>query len=77
MRSDRWLGPVIALVAAVWLVLFYLYIPGAQNEGEPGPRAFPIVLGVSLLGLGILMTVTAFARGRKAAVDRGNTGDAA
>ena len=68
MRSDRWLGPVIVVVAAVWLVLSYLYIPGSQSEGEPGPRAFPVVLGVSLLGLGILMTVTAFARGGKADV---------
>lgn len=68
MRSDRWLGPVIVLVAAVWLALSYLYIPGSQNEGEPGPRAFPVVLGVSLLGLGILMSVTAVARRGKADV---------
>ncbi len=68
MRSDRWLGPVIALMASGWLVLAYMYIPGAQSEGEPGPRAFPIVLGVSLLGLGILMTVTAWANRRKAAM---------
>ncbi len=69
MRSDRWLGPIIALVALAWLVLVYMYIPGSRNEGEPGPRAFPIVLGASLLGLGILMTVSALTTGRKAAAD--------
>lgn len=58
MRSDRWLGPVIALLALVWLVLVYMYIPGSRNVGEPGPRAFPIVLGSSLFVLGILMTVS-------------------
>jgi putative tricarboxylic transport membrane protein len=67
MRSDRWLGPVIALAALTWLVLVYMYIPAARTEGEPGPRAFPIVLGVSLLGIGILMTVTALTKGQKAA----------
>ena len=70
MRSDRWLGPVIALAALVWLVLVYQYIPAARNEGEPGPRAFPIVLGVSLLGIGILMTVTALSKKRQAVADK-------
>ena len=67
MRSDRWLGPVIALLAVAWLVLVYMYIPGARNPGEPGPRAFPIVLGVALLGIGVLMTVAAFRPKREAA----------
>lgn len=57
MRLDRWLGPGIALLALVWLWLSYTYIPGARGEGEPGPRAFPIVLGVTLLGLGILLSI--------------------
>ena len=70
MRSDRWLGPVIALAALVWLVLVFQYIPAARNEGEPGPRAFPIVLGVSLLGIGILMTVTALSKKRQAVADK-------
>lgn len=65
MRSDRWLGPVITLLALVWLVLVYAYIPAARNPGEPGPRAFPIVLGIALLGIGILITVSAYVPGRK------------
>jgi len=70
MRSDRWLGPVLALLALGWLALVYAYIPGSRNEGEPGPRAFPILLGVSLLGIGILMTVSALAKGGKTAADK-------
>lgn len=66
MRSDRWLGPLIMLLALLWLVLIYQYIPGSRGEGEPGPRAFPIVLGVVLFGLGVLITVSAVSTGRKA-----------
>lgn len=66
MRSDRWLGPLIMLLALLWLVLIYQYIPGSRGEGEPGPRAFPVVLGVVLLGLGVLITVSAVSTGRKA-----------
>lgn len=66
MRSDRWVGPVITLLALVWLVLVYEYIPAASNPGETGPRGFPIVLGIALLGIGILITVSAYIPGRKA-----------
>jgi putative tricarboxylic transport membrane protein len=69
MRLDRWLGPCITLLALIWLWLAYTYIPGARGEGEPGPRAFPVVLGAMLAGLGILITVTAFRPVSKAAAD--------
>lgn len=59
-RVDRWLGPCLIGLAAIWLWLVYTYIPGARGEGEPGPRAFPVLLGFVLLGLGGLITVTAF-----------------
>ncbi len=62
MRLDRWLGPCIALLALVWLWLSYTYIPGARGEGEPGPRAFPIVLGVTLLGIGLIISIAAWTR---------------
>lgn len=67
MRLDRWLGPCITLLALIWLWLVYTYIPDARGEGEPGPRAFPIVLGAMLAGLGLLMTVAAFSPGTKTA----------
>ena len=59
-RLDRWLGPSLTLLALAWLWLAYTYIPGARAEGEPGPRAFPVLLGMLLAGLGIVMTGTAF-----------------
>lgn len=66
MRSDRWLGPLMMLLALLWLVLVYQYIPSSREEGELGPRAFPVVLGVALLGLGGLITASAVTNGRKA-----------
>lgn len=63
-RLDRWLGPGLILLAAVWLWLSYAYIPGARGEGEPGPRAFPVLLGIVLAGLGALMTFSAWSRAR-------------
>lgn len=65
MRSDRWLGPLIVLMALAWLVLIYTYIPGARNAGEPGPRGFPLVLGIALAGVGLLITMSAYGTGRK------------
>jgi len=70
MRLDRWLGPCIMVLALGWLWLAYTYIPSARSEGEPGPRAFPVLLGAVLVGLGAMMTVSAFAPGkRKKAAD--------
>jgi putative tricarboxylic transport membrane protein len=60
-RVDRWLGPGLALTALVWLWLCYAYIPGARSEGEPGPRAFPVLLGIVLAGLGLAIALSAFA----------------
>ncbi len=62
MRLDRWLGPGIVLLAVTWLWLAYIYIPGARGEGEPGPRAFPIVLGATLLGVGLIISFAAWTR---------------
>ena len=51
MRSDRWLGPLLSVLSLGWLFLAYLYIPASNTPGEPGPRAFPNVLGYALLTL--------------------------
>lgn len=66
-RLDRWLGPCLMALALAWLWLAYIYIPGARGEGEPGPRAFPILLGVVLAGLGAMMTAGGFGAGRREA----------
>lgn len=63
-RLDRWLGPCLMLLAVVWLWLAYEYIPGARSEAEPGPRAFPVLLGAALFGLGLIVTVSAFLSAR-------------
>ncbi|MDP3225250.1 MAG: tripartite tricarboxylate transporter TctB family protein [Rubrivivax sp.] len=75
MRSDRWLGPLLSLLSLGWLVLAYLYIPASNVPGEPGPRAFPNVLGYALLMLGLVMTVSGFSRRREAAPAKANAGD--
>lgn len=66
-RLDRWLGPCLIVLALIWLALAYAYIPGARGEGEPGPRAFPILLGLVLAGLGAMMTAAAFGAVRRQA----------
>jgi hypothetical protein len=62
MRLDRWLGPCITILALVWLWLVYTYIPAARVESEPGPRAFPVVLGATMLGLGLAISFAAWLR---------------
>lgn len=62
MRSDRWLGPLLSVLSLGWLLLAYLYVPASNVPGEPGPRAFPNVLGYALLTLGLMMTVSGFSR---------------
>jgi len=59
-RLDRWLGPCLMVLAVIWLALAYAYIPGARSEAEPGPRAFPLLLGAVLFCLGGLITVSSF-----------------
>jgi len=64
-RVDRWLGPCLVLTALLWLWLCYVYIPGARSQGEPGPRAFPVLLGIALAGLGMAIAVSALAASGK------------
>lgn len=64
-RLDRWLGPCLMLLAVIWLGLAFAYIPGARSDTEPGPRAFPVLLGAVLFGLGAVMTVSAFLASRR------------
>lgn len=70
-RLDRWLGPSLTLLALGWLWLVYTYIPAARAEGEPGPRAFPILLGCFLGALGVIMTASALLSGRGDPPSRG------
>ncbi|MEY3612987.1 MAG: hypothetical protein RJB14_2709 [Pseudomonadota bacterium] len=62
MRSHRFLGPLLSVFSVAWLWLTFQYIPASNTPGEPGPQAFPIVLGCALLLLGLSITVSDFAR---------------
>ena len=57
VRLDRVLGLTLLLVALAWLWLAYTYIPGPRGEGETGPRAFPVLLGMVLAGLGVAVAL--------------------
>lgn len=58
MPLNRFLGPLLSALALGWLWLTHLYIPASNTPGEPGPQAFPIVLGCALLILGLAITVS-------------------
>ncbi|WP_322991882.1 tripartite tricarboxylate transporter TctB family protein [Limnohabitans sp.] len=62
MQSQRFLGLLLSVLAVVWLWLSYKYIPSSNTPGEPGPQAFPIMLGCALLLLGLLITLSDFSR---------------
>jgi hypothetical protein len=58
-RLDRVLGHILTAGALVWLGLAFAFIPGPRGAGETGPRAFPVLLGVALAGLGVAMSLAA------------------
>lgn len=62
MRSHRFLGPLLSVFSAAWLWLTFQFIPASNTPGEPGPQAFPIVLGCALLVLGLSITASDFLR---------------
>jgi hypothetical protein len=66
-KLDRVLGLVLVVTALVWLSLAFTYIPAARTEAETGPRAFPILLGVVLAGLGVTMSLLARTAGGEVA----------
>lgn len=66
MLSHNFLGPLLSFLSLGWLWLTFHYIPASNTPGEPGPQAFPIVLGSVLLILGVSITVSDFVRRRGA-----------
>lgn len=53
-RVDRRLGLALTLIASAWIWLVYTQIPDSGVEW-PGPRGFPLLLGVVLAVLGVWM----------------------
>jgi putative tricarboxylic transport membrane protein len=76
MHSDRWLGPAISVLALAWMALVYALVPAGTTDVEPGPRGFPVLLGVVMLAVGLLMTASglASARGSKGDQEKPVTG---
>jgi putative tricarboxylic transport membrane protein len=58
-RVDRWLGLVLFLFALAWCGIVVTTIPPGF-EGEPGPRGFPLLLGIALGALGLCLSTSAF-----------------
>lgn len=58
-RVDRWLGLVLVLLALAWSWAVVTTIPPGW-EGEPGPRGFPLLLGIGLGALGLYLSASAF-----------------
>jgi putative tricarboxylic transport membrane protein len=54
---NRRLGASLTVFAGVWLWLAATYIPEVLTEGAPGPRAFPLILGIILAVLGIALAL--------------------
>ena len=57
-RVGRWLGLVLVLFALAWSWIVVTTIPPGW-EGEPGPRGFPLLLGVALGALGLYLGTSA------------------
>jgi hypothetical protein len=55
-HADRWLGTTLVLMAMAWLSMVHTLIPDAGAEW-PGPRGFPLLLGVVLAVLGLILLV--------------------
>jgi putative tricarboxylic transport membrane protein len=58
-RVDRWLGLALVLFALAWSWVVVATIPPGW-EGEPGPRGFPLLLGIGLGALGLYLSTSAF-----------------
>jgi len=61
-RLDRWLGPLLLLLAVLWSWMVIGTVPAAEQPGEAGPRAFPLMMGVALGALALVMTGAAWRR---------------
>jgi putative tricarboxylic transport membrane protein len=58
-RVNRWLGLVLVLFALAWCWVVVTTLPPGW-EGEPGPRGFPLLLGIVLGALGLYLSTRAF-----------------
>ena len=62
-KADLWLGSVLVALAVAWLAAIDLTVPTTNVPGTPGPQAFPILLGISLLILGTWLIIATLLAG--------------
>lgn len=55
---DRWVGLALFVFAAAWVGIAYATIPA--GDGEVGPRAFPVLLGLALAGMALVVFFGSF-----------------
>lgn len=60
LQRDRLVGVVLMAIAGIWSVIVYQTVPAGQDDGAIGPRAFPLFLGLILLGLSTAMFLRTF-----------------
>jgi putative tricarboxylic transport membrane protein len=72
--KDIVLGFILLAVGLVWSLLVWSTIPPAFEDGSIGPRAFPLVLGVLLIGMSGLMLYFTASRRRKMPTTTAPTG---
>jgi len=66
-RQNTIFGLILLIIACAWTWLVIDTIPPGFGDGDIGPRAFPLIFGVSLGVLSILLLVQAYLRGRTGA----------
>lgn len=64
-RRDMAAGATLFVLAVVWTAIVYFSVPTGSGVG---PRAFPLVLGLVLMGLSALLVAANLYKSRKKAV---------
>lgn len=57
-RRDLIFGSILLVFAVVWTGTVYYTVPAGRGVGV-GPKAFPLYLGVTLIGLAVLLLLNA------------------
>lgn len=59
------IGLILLFLSVVWTWLVIDTIPAGFGDGDIGPRAFPMMLGLCLGGLSVLLLLRSFVEGLK------------
>lgn len=59
-KRDLIVGCTLLLLSVLWSTIVYQTIPPGEGEGDVGPRAFPLVIGIALGVFALLMLLRQF-----------------